>query len=715
MSSLGELQIPPLPAAETVIVVPTFGAFDCVRRLLLSLESTTPADIPILLVDDAHPGETLLEACGDLISASHLNLITVRLSVNHGFVGTCNLAFAAAGDADVIVCNSDVRVTPGWFEGLRDAALSSTLVASASAFGSNAGILTVPIPGLGNPLIDGEGRLDAAAVRIREFTPWHPELPTAVGHLMYLRRAALSVVGDFDERFSPGYGEEVQWSRRALRLGFRHVAADTVVVHHEGGRSFGANPKHADLQHRHEMLLANDFPGYHSDVRTVLGRDRSPLGSALLRASVAVRGLHVRVDCRGLGAEGTGTERGALETSRALAAMTQITRLEIVVNDESVESYAEALPGICVLGNSAAATSSTLSDIAFRPCHLRSLQELRDLAGLGRRLCFQQLDFIAYSNPAYFSDSDAWHSYRLAIDASYAVADGVAFLSNFVEGEAEALGLHQSVAPTRVVGAGLDHVPRGSAPRMPAGLAARVGSHYVLIVGASFLHKNRSWALSVFEEMMRLGYSGRVVLAGPHPNVGSSVDDEARLLDANPALRARVVELPWLPAAELKALIGAANLVLYPTLSEGFGLVPLEAARLGTPTLSSQSGGLEVLVGHLEEQVDLAAAVRTAEAALRIIDDGELRMRMVEDLVKVADRFPWSAVAEQLVDLFVQVTNSRSAVWSDATLMLLEPQWTARLRDHHLRHRLLPRGSRRSAVAAAMVTKALDLRWTTRA
>ena len=50
---------------------------------------------------------------------------------------------------------------------------------------------------------------------------------------------------------------------------------------------------------------------------------------------------------------------------------------------------------------------------------------------------------------------------------------------------------------------------------MPAGLAARVGSHYVLIVGASFLHKNRSWALSVFEEMMRLGYSGRVVLAGP--------------------------------------------------------------------------------------------------------------------------------------------------------------------------------------------------------
>lgn len=111
MSSLGKLQIPPLPAAETVIVVPTFGAFDCVRRLLLSLESTTPADIPILLVDDAHPGETLLEACGDLISASHLNLITVRLSVNHGFVGTCNLAFAAAGDADVIVCNSDVRVT----------------------------------------------------------------------------------------------------------------------------------------------------------------------------------------------------------------------------------------------------------------------------------------------------------------------------------------------------------------------------------------------------------------------------------------------------------------------------------------------------------------------------------------------------------------------------------------------------------------------------
>ena len=711
MHNLPELPILPLPVAETVIVVPTYGAYDCVRRLLLSLEATTPTDIPILLVDDAYPGETLLEACGDLISASHLNLVAVRLSANRGFVGTCNLAFAAAGDADVIVCNSDVRVTPGWFEGLRDAALSSTLVASASAVGSNAGILTVPIPGLGSPQVDVEDLLDKAAGRIREFTPWHPELPTAVGHLMYLRRAALSVVGDFDERFSPGYGEEVQWSRRALRLGFRHVAADTVVVHHEGGRSFGANPDHADLQHRHEILLADEFPGYHSDVRTVLGRDRSPLGSALLRASVAVRGLHVRVDCRGLGREGTGTERGALETSRALAAMSQITQLEVVVNDDLVEHFSEALPGICVLGSSAAAMSSTLSDVAFRPCHLRSLQELRDLAGLGRRLCFQQLDFIAYSNPAYFSDSDAWHCYRLAVDSSYAVADGVAFLSSFVEGEAEALGLNRSVAPTRVVGAGLDHMPRGAAPRLPAGLAARVGSHYVLVVGASFLHKNRTWALTVFEEMMRQGYSGRVVLAGPHPTVGSSVDDEARLLDANPALRARVVELPWLPAAELEALIGSANLVLYPTLSEGFGLVPLETSRLGTATLSSESGGLEALVGHLEERVDLASATRTAESALRIIDDSELRIRLVEDLVKVSEQFPWSAVAEQLVDLFAQITESRSAVWSDATLMLLEPQWTARLRDHRLRHKFLPRGSRRSTVAAALVTRALDLRW----
>ena len=53
---------------------------------------------------------------------------------------------------------------------------------------------------------------------------------------MYVRRHALIWSASFDLAFSPGYGEEVDFSQRCLLHGLVHVAADDVfVLHHAGG------------------------------------------------------------------------------------------------------------------------------------------------------------------------------------------------------------------------------------------------------------------------------------------------------------------------------------------------------------------------------------------------------------------------------------------------------------------------------------------------
>ncbi len=66
-----------------------------------------------------------------------------------------------------------------------------------------------------------------------------PDLPTCIGHCVYIRRSAIELVGQFDERFSPGYEEEVDFSQRCILHGLRNVVADDVFVFHHQAASFG--------------------------------------------------------------------------------------------------------------------------------------------------------------------------------------------------------------------------------------------------------------------------------------------------------------------------------------------------------------------------------------------------------------------------------------------------------------------------------------------
>lgn len=652
-----------LPTSDVVIAVPTFGAFDHVRRLLLSLEGTVPVQVPVLLIDDAHPGGTLIDAVSDLLSASRLDVHVLRNAENQGFVRSCNLAIDAAKNADVILCNSDVEVFPGWLQGLRAAARSSNLVASASALASNANYLSVPVGGSGSD--EPISWPDAAAALARRVA-WWPEIPTAVGHLMYLNRRALSVVGSFDERFSPGYGEEVQWSQRAVEAGFQHVAADTVLVLHAVGASFTRSSDRDRLQRNHDRLVARDYPNYEGATSALLSRTHSGLSSALLRASVIARGLHVRIDLRGLGPQATGTGVAAQQLTKALGAVESIGCIEVVVEDHLCDHYESAVAPVRVLAASGIARSSEVADVVFHPHQFRNCGEIRASVSLGRRLVFEQLDFIAYCNPTYFDNAPLWDQYRQATEIAYALADGVAFLSPFVEREARRLGLVRADAAVAVAQTGLDHIPLGSQPELDAQLRAAVGESYLLVQGASFFHKNRLWSLRMFEQLAQRGYQGRLVLAGPDPHVGSSRRKEEQWLSDRPDLARLVTFLPWVPDEQVRALLASADLLLCPTVSEGFGLLPLEAARLGTASLAADSASLGQILPDSDHMLTLESLDESVGRALELLGSPLARKAHIAKYMAVSEEFVWADVAARIAGLFHDVVETRARAEIDA-------------------------------------------------
>lgn len=218
------------------IVIPVFNAFAEVRACLETVRANSAA-AEVLVINDASSDpriDVLLEQWeGE--SAQHR---VITHAQNQGFVRAVNRGIEEFG-GDVVLLNSDTRVTPGWLEALRDCLQSDTDIATATPWTNNGEIASFPDLCVAAPLPDNLEQLAAAIAAAGQ--PVYPEIPTAVGFCMAISRQALDVVGPFDaDLFGRGYGEENDFSLRAKSAGFRNVLCDNAYVAHIGGRSFEA-------------------------------------------------------------------------------------------------------------------------------------------------------------------------------------------------------------------------------------------------------------------------------------------------------------------------------------------------------------------------------------------------------------------------------------------------------------------------------------------
>lgn len=220
----------------TVVVVPVFNAPQETRRCLEALRDSLSAhqQVGVIVIDDASTDPAIAE----LMEVLPPDWVRVRNEANLGFVATANLGLALATRADVILLNSDTVVTRGWLEALLACAASDERIASVTPLTNHGEIASIPEFCRPNSWPDQPERW-ARACR-ESGSPEYPEVPTAVGFCMYLRRACIDAIGGFDERaFGRGYGEENDWCCRASAAGWRHVLCDHAFVAHRGGASFG--------------------------------------------------------------------------------------------------------------------------------------------------------------------------------------------------------------------------------------------------------------------------------------------------------------------------------------------------------------------------------------------------------------------------------------------------------------------------------------------
>ncbi|ACM59219.1 FkbM family methyltransferase [Caldicellulosiruptor bescii] len=222
------------------IIVPIYNAYEDLKRCVESiLKHTDLKKHRLVLINDCSTDERIYSFLKNLENErTEENLLVIHNKENLGFVKTVNKGISLS-NKDVIILNSDTIVTARWVEKLIRAAYSRSNVATVTPFSNNATICSLPIMLKDNSLpLDWDIDYFAKVVdRISLLK--YPEIPTAVGFCMYIKREVIEKIGMFnEEKFGKGYGEENDFCMRALNEGYVNILCDNLFIYHKGSQSF---------------------------------------------------------------------------------------------------------------------------------------------------------------------------------------------------------------------------------------------------------------------------------------------------------------------------------------------------------------------------------------------------------------------------------------------------------------------------------------------
>ncbi|MDE3074678.1 MAG: glycosyltransferase family 4 protein [Chloroflexota bacterium] len=172
---------------------------------------------------------------------------------------------------------------------------------------------------------------------------------------------------------------------------------------------------------------------------------------------------------------------------------------------------------------------------------------------------------------------------------------------------------------------------------------------YVLYLGGLDRRKNVGAALAAFRAIAP-SFPNLVLTIVGEPRSGSSRFPDLRPLAA--PLGDRVRFLGWVSEEQKLRLYQHAELFVYPSLYEGFGLDPLEAMACGCPVVCSDASSLPEVVGDAALLAPVGDPSALAEAMRQALEDPEpLRRRGPEQAAK----FTWRRCADETVQVYRSV------------------------------------------------------------
>jgi glycosyltransferase involved in cell wall biosynthesis len=238
------------------VIIPFYNDRFILKCLQSVVKNKSKVIEAVYIIDDKSPN-TELAAEVEQFAEAYNYIFYERNSENKGFVWNANHGLRKSRN-DSVLLNTDTLVTPNWADKLKQIAYQQDSIASVTPLSNNASIYSVPNIGEYNEDHDPE----ITNSILEKISPIeYCEAPTAHGFCMYIKESALTDVGYFDyETFGMGYGEENDWSMRAIRKGWKNVLACKTYIYHVGRQSFGKDKDR--IYEKHYKILRDRYPEY---------------------------------------------------------------------------------------------------------------------------------------------------------------------------------------------------------------------------------------------------------------------------------------------------------------------------------------------------------------------------------------------------------------------------------------------------------------------
>lgn len=179
--------------------------------------------------------------------------------------------------------------------------------------------------------------------------------------------------------------------------------------------------------------------------------------------------------------------------------------------------------------------------------------------------------------------------------------------------------------------------------------AHHLPDHFVLFIGTLEPRKNIPGLIRAFARVKRkCNLPHSLVIAGGR---GWKDDDVARAVNEM-GLEHEILFPGFVPRAELPDWYRAADVFVYPSYYEGFGMPALEALATGAPVITSNVSSLPEAVGDAALLVDPSSVEELTEALARVLSDRALIADLRERGPAHARAFTWSRAVEQTLQTY---------------------------------------------------------------
>ena len=178
---------------------------------------------------------------------------------------------------------------------------------------------------------------------------------------------------------------------------------------------------------------------------------------------------------------------------------------------------------------------------------------------------------------------------------------------------------------------------------------------FVLFVGTLEPRKNIDVLVRAFGLVASNGFTGDLVIAGGSGWATEEID--AALADS--PVRRRIHRIGYVKQEDLPYWYCAADLVVYPSSYEGFGIPVLEAMASGTPVITSNRSSLPEVAGDAALTVEPRDVSQLASAMTAVLGSPETRMAMRERGLAQSQRFDWMVAAERCLNLYRHALGPR--------------------------------------------------------